>query len=89
MSPKNVVIHSENCKVEIPLDIRVTAQQLSKQNCRMTGIYEASKKHGFTDCLTEMFYVDYIGPGQPTVCVFKKAPFVLSHELTINYPCFS
>ena len=32
----------------------------------MTGIYEASKKRGFTDCSTEMFY------GQP-----KKAPFVL------------
>ena len=38
----------------------------------MTGIYEASKKRGFTDCSTEMFYVDYIEPGQP-----KKAPFVL------------
>ena len=25
----------------------------------MTGIYEASKKHGFTDCSTEMFYADY------------------------------
>ena len=49
----------------------------------MTGIYEASKKRGFTNCLTEMFYVDYIEPGQP-----KKAPFVLSRELTINYPCF-
>ena len=45
----------------------------------MTGIYEASKKRGFTDCSTEMFYVDYI------------KPFVLLHlflELTINYPCF-
>ena len=36
VSSKNVVIHSENCKVEIPLDI--TAQQLSKKICRMTGI---------------------------------------------------
>ena len=44
INSKNVVIHSENCKVEIPLDI--PAQQLSKKNCRMTGIYEASKKHG-------------------------------------------
>ena len=50
----------------------ITAQQLSKKICRMTGIYEASKKRGFTDCSTEMFYVDYIEPGQP-----KKAPFVL------------
>ena len=66
INSKNVVIHSENCKVEIPLDI--TAQQLSKKICRMTGSYEAGKKRGFT----EMFYVDYIAPGQP-----KKAPFVL------------
>ena len=36
------VIHSENCKVEIPVDI--TAQPLSKKICRMTGTYEASKK---------------------------------------------
>ena len=36
------------------------------------SIYKASKKRGFTDCSTEMFYVDYIEPGQP-----KKAPFVL------------
>ena len=50
----------------------ITAQQLSKKICRKTGIYEASKKRGFTDCSTEMFYVDYIEPGQP-----KKAPFVL------------
>ena len=70
INSKNVVIHSENCKVEIPLDI--TAQRLSKKICRMTGIYEASKKRGFTDCSTEMFYVDYIEPGQ-----LKKAPFVL------------
>ena len=73
----------ESCKVEIPLDIHVTAQQLSKRNGRMTGIYEESKKRGFTDCSTEMFYVDYIEPGQP-----KKAPFVLRSELTIIYPCF-
>ena len=70
INSKNVVIQSENCKVEIPLDI--TAQQLSKKICCMTGIYEACKKCGLTDCLTEMFYVDYIEPGQP-----KKAPFVL------------
>ena len=25
----------------------------------MTGSYEANKKRGFTDCSTEMFYVDY------------------------------
>ena len=65
--------------MEIPLDI--TAQQLSKKICRMTGIYEASKKRGFTDCSTEMFYVDYIEPGNPS-----KLHLLL--ELTINYPCF-
>ena len=41
----------------------------------MTGIYEASKRRGFTDCSTEMFYVDYREPGQP-----KKAPFVLGTD---------
>ena len=48
----------------------------------MTGIYEASKKRGFTDCSTEMFYVDYIEPGQP-----KKAPFVLrtDHQLSMFF----
>ena len=60
ISSKNVDIHSEKCKAEIPLD--VTAQQLSKKSCRMTGSYEASKKRDFTDCSTEMFYVDYIEP---------------------------
>ena len=70
INSKNVVIHSENCKVEIPVDIK--AQKLSKKNCRVIATYEASKKRGFTDCSTEMFYVDYIEPGQP-----KKAPFVL------------
>ena len=42
------------------------------------SIYKASKKRGFTDCSTEMFYVDYIEPGQP-----KKAPFVLSESKSI------
>ena len=36
----------------------------------MTGSCEASEKRGFTDCSTEMFYVDYTEPP-------KKAPFVL------------
>jgi len=40
-------------KVKTPVDI--TAQQLSKKKCRMTGTYEVSKKRGFTDCSTEMF----------------------------------
>ena len=79
INSKNVVIHSENCKVEIPVDI--TAQQLSKKICRMTGTYEASKKRGFIDCSNEMFYVDYIEPGQP-----RKLHLFL--ELTISYLCF-
>jgi len=70
INSKHVVIHSENYRVEIPLDI--TAQQLSKKNCCIPGSYEASKKRGFTDSSTEMFYVDYTEPGQP-----KKAPYVL------------
>ena len=42
INSKNIVIHPENCKAEIPVDIK--AQQLSKKICRMTGTYEASKK---------------------------------------------
>ena len=38
INSKNVVIHSENCKIEIPLDI--TAQQLSKKFV----VWLASKK---------------------------------------------
>ena len=41
----------------------------------MTGINEESKKRGFTDCSTEIFYEDYIEPGQP-----KIAPFVLKTD---------
>jgi len=38
----------------------------------MTGIYKVSTKRDFADCSTEMFYVDYIEPGQP-----KKTPLFL------------
>ena len=41
----------------------------------MTGINEESKKRGFTDCSTEIFYEDYIEHGQP-----KIAPFVLKTD---------
>ena len=41
----------------------------------MTVINEGSKKRGFIDCSTEMFYVDYIEPGEP-----KKASFVLKTD---------
>jgi len=77
INSKNVVIYSENCKVEIPLD--TIAQQLSKKNCRMTGSYEARRKRGFTDRSTEVFYVDHIAPGQP-----KKAPFVLGTDYQLS-----
>ena len=42
-------------------------------------INEESKKRGFTDCSTEMFYVDYIEPEQP-----KKAPFVLRTDYQLS-----
>ena len=65
--------------VEIPLDI--TAQELSKTICRMAGIYDASKKRGFTDCSTEMHLLCGLYRTRTT-----QESSIL--ELTINYPCF-
>ena len=68
INSKNVVIHSENCKVEIPLDI--TAQQLSKK----IVVWLASTKQirNVALLIARLIHVDDIEPGQP-----KKAPFVL------------
>ena len=70
INSKNTSIHSENCKLDIPLNI--SASVLSKTICHMAGIMESSKKRGFADYAIEMFYIDFIEQGQP-----KKAPFVL------------
>lgn len=70
INSNNISIHTENCKLEIPLNI--SAECLSKSICRMAGIGDSSKKRGFADYAIEVFYVDLIDQGQT-----RKAPFVL------------
>ena len=70
INTKNIAIHSENCKLEVELNIPI--EKFAKKICKMAGIKESSKKRGFSDYTIELFYVDFIEEGQ-----LKKAPFVL------------
>ena len=67
---KNVVIHSENCKLNLPLDCSTT--QMEKNIRRMCGIDESSRRTGFADFALEVFYIDFIEAG-----CSRKAPFVI------------
>ena len=49
-STQNVVIHTENCKLELPLDCSTT--QMEKNIRRMCGIEELSRLRGF--CFTKV-----------------------------------
>ena len=80
-------ISADFCRVECNWDNRkwddlfhylLFELHLTRQKC---DVATGPKKRDFTDCSIEIFYVDYLEPGQP-----KKAPLFL--ELTINYPCF-
>ena len=51
---KNVVIHTENCKLNLPLDCSTT--QMEKNIRRMCGIDESSRRRGFADFVLEVFY---------------------------------
>ena len=42
------------------LVLKSSSEQIFSENCRWVPL-----KRSFTGCLTEMFYVDYIEPGQP------------------------
>ena len=46
-STQNVVIHTENCKLDLPLDCSTT--QMEKNIRRMCGIEESSRRRGFAD----------------------------------------
>lgn len=59
ISAQNVVIHTENCKLELLLDCSVT--QVEKNIRRMCGIDESSRRRGFADFALEVFYIDFIG----------------------------
>ena len=54
---KNVVIHTENCKLNLPLDCSTT--QMEKNIRRMCGIDESSRRRGFADFTLEVFYIDF------------------------------
>ena len=66
---KNVVIHTENCKLNLPLDYSTT--QMEKNIRRMCGIDESSRRRGLADFALEVFYIDFIEAG-----CSRKAPFV-------------
>ena len=68
---KNVVIHTEYCKSNLPLDCSTT--QMEKNIRRMCGIDESSRRRGFADFALEVFYIDFIEAG-----CSRKAPFVIT-----------
>ena len=67
---KNVVIHTENCKLNLPLDCSTT--HMEKNIRRMCGIDESSRWRGFADFALKVFYIDFIEAG-----CSRKAPFVI------------
>ena len=69
-STRNVVIHTENCKLELPLDCSTT--QMERNILGMCNIEESSRRRGFADFAVEVFYIDFIEAGSS-----RKASFVL------------
>ena len=67
---KNVVINTENCKLNLPLDCSKT--RMEKNIRRMCGIDESSRRRGFAGFALEVFYIDFIEAG-----CSRKAPFVI------------
>lgn len=73
ISAQNVVLHTENCKLELLLDCSVT--QVEKNIRRMCGIDESNRRRGFPDFALEMFYIDFIEGGiseKPPLCLELK-----------------
>ena len=75
---KNVVIHTENCKLNLPLDCSTT--QMEKNIRRMCGINESSRRRGFADFALEVFTSTSLKRD-----VHEKPPS--SHELKISGKC--
>ena len=70
ISAQNVVLHTENCKLEFLLECSVT--QVEKNIRRMCGVDESNRRRGFPDFALEMFYIDFIEGG-----ISKKPPLCL------------
>ena len=56
---KNVVIHTENCKLNLPLDCSTT--QMEKNIRRMCGIDESSRR--IADFALKVFCINFIEAG--------------------------
>ena len=54
-STQNVVIHTENCILALPLDCSTT--KMEKNIRGMCGIEESSRLRGFADFAIEVFYI--------------------------------
>ena len=59
-STQNVVIHTKNCQMELPLDCSTT--QLEKTIRRMCDIEELNRRR-LADFAIEVFYIDFIEAG--------------------------
>ena len=73
ISAQNVVIHTENCKLELLLDCSVT--QVEKNIRRMCGIDESNRRRRFADFALEVFYIDFIEgriSEKPPLCLELK-----------------
>ena len=71
ISAQNVVIHTENCKLELLFDCSVT--QVEKNLRRICGIDESSRRRGFAYFALEVFYIDFIGISEkPPLCLELK-----------------
>lgn len=55
---QNVVIHTEDCKLESQFNYSVT--QMENNICRMCGIGESRRRRGFEDFALEVFYIDFV-----------------------------
>ena len=56
-STQNVVIHTENCKLELPFDCSTT--QMERNVRGKCDIEELSRRRGFADFAVEVFYIDF------------------------------
>ena len=54
-STQNVVIQTENCKLEFPLDCSTAQMKMNIR--RMCGIEESSRRTGFADFAIKVFYI--------------------------------
>jgi hypothetical protein len=82
IATNNIAVHTENCKLEISLEC--TVRELAQAIRLKTGIEDCCKKKGFADFSMEMFYIDFVEPGNS-----RKASFVLRTDDQMSMFCKS